>query len=341
LVRLALVHDGVLTRRARPLPWLIAVCGALAGPGSAGAHSRAPTTALDYRLQVAPMPAPLAGVRADVLDGDRELRLTVAPSVTLVVLGLVGEPFLRFGSDGVWVHGRSPTAAADRLVTPRGQGSGWIRLTRANELAWHDHRLAPPPNVPVGFSAPFALPVRVDGAPAVIRGSFTHVSRPRLWPWLLGAAVAVGALVAAARATPKRRGTFAARAAAVAAVAALVSSTGFATGTSITRFGDWVEVGSAAVLALGAAAVLWMPVRSGRTWSAILIGLIAASFSLSSLAIFWHGVVISSLPTTLARLSTGAAVLGGLAACVIGVLAAVDDEPRRRSIAGRTTAVRR
>ncbi len=340
-MRLALVHGGVLTRWARPLLWSIAVCAALAGPGSAGAHSRAPTTALDYRLRVAPMPAPLAGVHAEVLDGDRELRLTVAPSLTLVVLGLVGEPFLRFGSDGVWVHGRSPTAAADKLVTTRGRGSGWIRLTRANELAWHDHRLAPPPNVPVGSSAPFALPIRVNGAPAVIRGSFTHVSRPRLWPWLLGAAVAVGVLVAAARATPRRRGAIAATAAAVAAAAALASSTGFATGTSITRLGDWVDVGSAAVLALGATAVLWMPERSTRSWAAILIGLIAATLSLNSLAIFWHGVVISSVPTTLARLATGAAVLGGLAASVIGVLAAVDDEPRRRSIAGRTTKVRR
>ena len=188
-MRLALVHDGVLTRQAQRLLWLIAMCCALAGPGAASAHSRAPTTALDYRLRVAPMPAPLAGVRAEVLDGDRELRLTVPRSVTLIVPGLVGEPFLRFGSDGVWVHRLSPTAAADKLVTPHEQGDGWIRLTRANELAWHDHRLAPPPNIPVGSSAPFALAVRVNGAPAVIRGSFMHVSRPRLWPWLLGAAV--------------------------------------------------------------------------------------------------------------------------------------------------------
>jgi len=341
-VRLALVHDGVLTRQAQRLLWLIAMCCALAGPGAASAHSRAPTTALDYRLRVAPMPAPLAGVRAEVLDGDRELRLTVPRSVTLIVPGLVGEPFLRFGSDGVWVHRLSPTAAADKLVTPHEQGDGWIRLTRANELAWHDHRLAPPPNIPVGSSAPFALAVRVNGAPAVIRGSFMHVSRPRLWPWLLGAAVAVGALVAAGRAAPKRRGTVAATAAAVGAVAALASSAGFATGTSMTRLGDWVEVGSAAVLALGAAAVLWTRERSARTWWAILIGLIAATISLNSLAIFWHGVVISSLPTTLARVSAGVAVIGGLAACVIGVLAAVDDEPRPRATAGRaTTTVRR
>jgi hypothetical protein len=325
----------------RSLLLVIVVLGAMAGPAPASAHSRARTTALDYRLRLQPMPPALAGMRAAVLDGDRSLRLSVPPSAALVVLGLAGEGFLRFAPGGVWVNGRSPTAAADKLVPARGRGGGWIRLTRANELTWHDHRLAPPANLAVGSSAPFALPVRVDGARAVIRGSFTRVARPAGWPWLLGAAAAVAALVAVAR-VRKRRGALAAVVAAVAAAAALAASAGFATGTSLSRLGDWVEVVSAAALAAGAFAVLCLAQPSTRSWAAMLIGPIAATLSLNSLAVFWHGVVVSALPATAARLSTGIAVLGGLAACVLGVLAAADEaEPRRRALAAPRTAVRR
>lgn len=238
------------------------------------------------------------------------------------------------------MNAASPTAAADKLLPSRRPASGWIRLSRARELTWHDHRLAPPPNLPVGSSAPFALPLTVDGRSAVLRGSFTHVTRPRLWPWLLGVAMVVAALAATARAAPGNRGAIAAWAAAVAALAALASSTGFATGESITRPNLWLQVGSAAVLALGAVAVLHLRRQSARTWWAMVIGVIAAALSVGSVEVFWHGVVLSSLPPTLARLAIGAAVVGGIAATAIAIL---DDtsEPRRRKIAARTKAVPR
>jgi hypothetical protein len=325
-------------RSARSLLLLIVACGALAGPGTAGAHSRAPAAALDYRLQL--VSTRLTGVHAKVLDGDRELRLTVEPSLTLTVLGLLGEPFLRFDPRGVWVSAGSPTAAADKLVPVRGEGRGWIRLTRAHELTWHDHRLSPPPNIPVGSSAPFALPVEVDGRRAVVGGRFTHVARPRLWPWLLGGLAAVAALVAATFIVPERRGALAATGAGVAAVAALASSTGFAMGEAITRLDQWVEVGSAALLALGAATLLQIRKGSTRTWWAMVIGVVAAALSVGSLEVFWHGVVISALPATLARLAIGVAAIGGLAAGVLGIVAN-EDQRHRRSSATHAKAVAR
>ena len=49
----------------------------LAGPQAAAAHGRAPTIALDYRVSVS---APEHGaVRAEVIDGDRDLLVSVAP----------------------------------------------------------------------------------------------------------------------------------------------------------------------------------------------------------------------------------------------------------------------
>jgi hypothetical protein len=333
------VQSG-LTRRARSSVLLSVACAVLAGPGVAGAHSRAPAAALDYRLRITSIAPPVSGVRIEVLDGDRELRLTVEPSRELTVLGLLGEAFVRFDQNGVWVNAGSPTAAADRLVPAHGAARGWIRLTRSHELSWHDHRLAPPANLPVGSQAAFALRVEVDGRPAVVRGSFNHVARPRLWPWLLGAVGAVAVLVGAAVVAPRRRGSLALLAAAAAAAAALVSSTGFATGLGISRLDQWLEVGAAAVLALGAAAVMRLRNRAARAWWAMVIGVIAAALGVGSLEVFWHGVVISSLPATLGRVATGVAALGGVAAAVLGVLADTD-EPQRRPAAARAKAVAR
>src|SRR5439155_1536723 len=93
----------------------------------------------------------------------------------LVVRGLVGEPVARFGPDGVWANRASPTAASDKLAKA---GPGWVRLTRGHSLTWHDHRLAPPPGIPVGSTAPFALPVRLGGRAATLSlgslGAFWH-----------------------------------------------------------------------------------------------------------------------------------------------------------------------
>ena len=75
----------------------IVVVACLVAPGRAAAHSRSPTVALDYRLELSR--AALPGVHAQVVDGDRSLRVRVDPPHRLLVLGLLGEPFLRFGPE--------------------------------------------------------------------------------------------------------------------------------------------------------------------------------------------------------------------------------------------------
>ena len=104
----------------------IVVFTCLVAAGPAAAHSRAPTVALDYRLAVAP--SQLAGVHVDVVDGDRSLRVQVDPPHRLVVRGLLGEPALRFGPDGVWANRASPTATSP--ATSHGQSGGGA--TRVN-----------------------------------------------------------------------------------------------------------------------------------------------------------------------------------------------------------------
>ena len=299
----------------------IAVLVCFAAPGRAAAHSRAPTVALDYRLDLSS--AALPGVHAEVVDGDRALRVRVDPPHRLLVPGLLGEPFLRFGPKGVWVNRASPSADADRLAR---RGSGWLRLTEENELLWHDHRLAPPAGLGSGLTSPWSLPLVLDGRRAKLTGTFTRVARPPLWPWLTAGLIGLAGIGVFTRLLPGRRVEAATAIAVLAAVGALTASAAFATGDAIARRTQWIEVGAAALLAALAAAALVLGDRSLRTWAAMVVGVVAAALGLGSLSVFWHGVVISSLPAMLARLATAVALLGGTAAVVLAVLS---PRPRR------------
>jgi hypothetical protein len=195
---------------------------------------------------------------------------------------------------------------------------------------WHDHRLAPPAGLRAGGSADWSLPLVLDGRRAKLTGTFTRVARPPLWPWLVAGLVALVALVAFARATPRRRSTTAAALAGIAATGALAASAAFATGDAITRRAQWIEVGSAALLAVVGGAALLLGDRSLRTWTAMVVGIVAAALALGSLSVFWHGVVVSSLPALVARLATALALFGGAAAVVLAVLTPTNDRGVRR-----------
>ena len=301
---------------------VVLVC--LVAPGPAAAHARTPTVALDYRLELSP--PTFSGVHAEIVDGDRALRVRVDPPHRLVVRGLLGEPLLRIGPNGAWVNRASPSAAADKLVRP---GLGWLRVTGQPRLLWHDHRLAPPADLPPGATAHWSVPIAVDGQAAVLAGTFTRVARPALWPWLVAGVAIVVALVAIARAVPNRRAETAAALAGLGATAALAASAAFANADAIAGRTQWIEVGSAAVLAVLAAAALLIGDRSVRTGAAMVVGVVAAALGLGSLSVFWHGVVISSLPASLARLATAIALLAGAAAVVLAVLTPTERQVRR------------
>jgi hypothetical protein len=294
---------------------------ALALPASAAAHSRGPAVALDYRLRV---DAVARGVSARVLDGDRSLRLAVAPGVLAVVLGYLGEPVLRFDDGGVWANRASPTASADRIVR---LGRGWQRVTGGRTFAWHDHRLAPPAahgrTGPVGR---WTVPVVVDGQRSSVAGTFWRVGRPSVVPWLAGA-VALAAAIAGAALRRRARALLTIALGTLAGVAALVAITTFAVRDAPTGEVAWLQLGAAAAVALVLGAILVAAHGSRRAHAAGVVGAVAAAASLGSLSVFWHGVVVSALSPTLARLACGLALVAGSAAGVLSVL--VDEQPSR------------
>ena len=310
-------------RPARSFALLIVLTVALATPGSALAHSGGPAIALDYRLRLSGDRLP--GVHAEVVDGDKSLRLRVDSSTVLVVKGLLGEPFLRFAPSGVWASRRSPTTAATKLATMSRSGPAWVLLTAGHGLTWHDHRLTPPADLAAGASAPWALPLTVDGRAASLTGTFTRFPRPRAWPWIAVSLGVLGVLLGLRRRLA--RGPFPTLVAVVAAAATTVSITGFAAGDAISRGTEWAEAVAAGLIALAAVATLPAG-RAARGWAAALAGISAAALSLGSLSVFWHGVVISTFSAGVTRLLTVLGLVGGVAATVLGgMLADIDEEP--------------
>lgn len=283
-------------------------CIALAAPAAASAHARTPTVALDYRLVLDAPGRALPGVQASILDGDRDIRLT-SRRESVTVLGDLGEPMLRIGPGGAFANAASPSAAAARVV---GHGSGWQRVG-GSTFAWHDHRLAPPP-YGAEVSTRFAIPLVVGGRRAAISGRFERVSRPAVWPWLAAAAIAAAALVALVAVRPARRPMLALALGALAVAAELTELVTFNAADAPNGRVAWVQIALGSGLAAAGAAGLARLQGESRTVLAGVLGVAAAVSSIGSLEVFRHGVVISLLSPTLARLVAAAAVTTGLAA---------------------------
>jgi hypothetical protein len=304
---------------------------ALVLPAQAAAHPRTATVALDYRLVLDHATQTIPGVHVRVLDGDRDFELRVDPGVSVVVRGELHEPFLRIDPNGVWANASSPTATCDRVV---GTGKkGWIKVGSGDSIAWHDHRLSPPPGSRPGPVGRFLIPIEVDGRPAMIAGTFIRVPRPAVWPWLAAAAAIAAAIAAAVRHRPLRPGLTIGLGVA-GGVAALTAVTTFAVRDAPTGGVAWLQIVAGICVAAVLGALLLRLRGRGRVHAAGVVGAVGAVVSLSSLSVFWHGVVISALSPNLARAACGLALVAGAAAAVLSFLPDFD-EPLRPVRAAR------
>lgn len=293
---------------------------ALLLPAVAAAHGRGATVALDYRLRL--VPAALPGVRLGVLDGDRSLAVSVARGTNLVVRGYLREPVIRIGAQGVWVNAASPTAQADKLVPQR---AGWVKVSAGRSWAWHDHRLAPPPLA----SARNAVPLTVNGRARTVAVLFARVPRPSPWPWLAVAAALLAVIPGTLR-VPRLRAPVTIALAVLGGAAAAAGSVAFALRDRPSGGTGWLQVGATAAVAALLAALL---VRSGprrRAHAAGVAGAVAAAGTLTFLPVFWHGVVVSALPATAARLACGLALVCGAGAAGLSFLPEFDEPVRAR-----------
>ncbi len=267
----------------------------------------------------------LSGVHARILDGDRDFEVRADPGVDVVVLGALHEPFLRIDANGVWANASSPTATADRVVATG--KTGWVRVGGGDSIAWHDHRLAPPPASRVGPVGRFAIPVDVNGRRETIAGTFFRVSRPALWPWLAGAAALAAGIAVVVR-RRRLRPVLTIGLGLTAGLAALAEVTTFAARDAPTGGVAWLQVGTGIGIAAVVAVLLVRLRGRARVHAAGVVGAVAVAVSLSSLSIFWHGVVISALSPVLARAVCGFALVGGVGAAALSFLREFDEPVR-------------
>jgi hypothetical protein len=312
---------------------IVAVFAALAVPGLAQAHHTAvPIVALDYRNQVQPAERGLDGVHPSLEDAGRKLRLKVAAEREAIVLGYVGEPFLRFSSAGVAANALSETAQGLRLV-PTGRvstGAGdavWVGLTRAHSFAWADSRAWAPASALHGRAVVrWRVPIVVDGHPAGIDGELTHVAPPPLWPWIVLAALP---LLAAALAARRKRWLWASATglAALAGLATLADLSGFALGGLPVSADRWLLFAVEVALTVVALGFLTRP--GARLIAVAALASFAVLQALSELAVLRHGVVVSGLPATAVRVAAALALGAGLGAASL-VFVAPAPRARRR-----------
>jgi hypothetical protein len=96
----------------------------------------------------------------------------------------------------------------------------------------------------------------------------------------------------------------------------------------------WLQLVSGIVVGVALAGLLaWFRGRQ-RVHTAGVVGVLAAAVSLSSLPVFWHGVVVSALPDDAARAACALALVCGAAAGVLSFLPEFDEPVRVRRVAG-------
>lgn len=200
---------------------LLGVLLVAATPSPAAAHGVGGVEPSNYRTRVTSIDPSVAGVVVRPVDLGTRLELTNRGATDVVVLGYDGEPYLRVGPRGVFENTRSPAtylnrtlrvdeasepvpATADPDAPPR-----WRRVDGGRTARWHDHRAhwmgrADPPVVQRDpdrehLIQRFEVELRQGSTAIGVRGDVRWVPGHSPWPWVVGAIVLAGLVVAASR----------------------------------------------------------------------------------------------------------------------------------------------
>lgn len=311
---------------------------ALLVPTAASAHIRTFAVAVDDRVDIFPLASPLRAVlAARVSPGDQALRITVRRGHTVIVLGYLGEPFLRIDRTGVAVNASSPTAAAVGLARPSRAPSrvtpAWHLEVGRTTASWRDARLRAPPS---GIQrVTWAVPLVVDGRLVRLKGEVRRVRAPSPWPWL---ALGTPLLALAALLLVRRRSLVRPAAVTFGVVSALgtvaIAAT-FAFSASASA-GTWIEGTIELVFVVAGVAVLARGSADARCIAGGALGLLGVSAGSTKIPVFLHGVVLSASPAAATRVSVALTISAGVAAAAVGLAVFFElverPDPRFRSL---------
>jgi hypothetical protein len=313
---------------------LLAVAATLAAPTPAAAHIKSGTLSTDFEARVGRFRPAAPALTARVLDGDQRLELRVASANVVVVLGIEGEPFLRFSPTGVEANLASPTAATARVISASeavvSSRTRWRRVSRAHVLAWHENRLRPMPVVRNGSTrsrqvATWSIPLVVDGRRTALVGAEWYAAGPPVWPWLLaGALLLAAAGVGAYRLSTRIQRLVASVLLPIAVGAMLLGWFGILLAGRVTLLAVLFGIAFAAASALLLLAAVAAVRGAAQLGVMALLGAFTATFALPELPVFGHGFVLSWLPAFTARLAVASAVVGGTATAIVCIPAVIE-----------------
>ncbi len=312
------MRDGWASRR-----WRVRLCAAVAlacliGPGTASAHLRSGTIAVDYRASV--LHPVTRAYAAQIYQSDHGLSLTLRPGHVVVVLGYLGEPVIRLDGAGVSVNAASPTARAMHLVDKaqavEAAGPRWRLQRGRHSVVWHDARVQ---GLPAGLAqGVWRVPLVIDGRSGLLSGELRRSPDPPLLLWL--AALAAWLAAASVPLIRHRRDlarTWAMALAVIAAGAASVAAIAFALDAYASP-GTWiVAVDVIIFLAVGVGMMRRGPPHL-HVAAAIWTGLVSFALGLLDGAVFLHPIVLAVLPGTIMRLLVLTAIGAGASAAVLG-----------------------
>jgi hypothetical protein len=324
---------------------VLAVAALVAAPGVAWAHTGGPIST-DFEARVGGLRPSVEGVRARVLDGDLKLQLTVSGRHVVVVLGLLGEPFLRFSPAGVQANAASPTAWNSGVVkssdaVPVSHTPDWRRVTGAHTFAWHEGRLRPRPIVAGGGASPrrvaiWTIPLVVDGRHVSLTGWEWYAAGPSVLLWLTAVAILIAAAAAAARYGSRTlQRVLAAGLVPIAVTAWLAGWIGILLFGRPSNLVIVVAAAYAAATALLVLAAVTATRGNGRMVAAGIVGGLAAVFTVPEVEAFTRGFVLSALPATIARAAALVSFAGGIAlaaVCLPAMAEILSDDPLRRRL---------
>jgi hypothetical protein len=307
-----------VTRKLLGAALLAAVVLAPAQPvfahgGNGGASS-------DYRIEVTGFEGDHSGIEMRPVELGNRMELVRTTAKEVQIVGYQGEPYIRLGTDGVFVNTNSPSyytnldrfarkpipTTATPTATPK-----WVKLSDGNLVRWHDHRthwMDPTPRQDVRDNPGVErvifpanrVDLTVDGKPVVAIVRVTWLPPPPRIAWLVVSSLAACVLLAALVLIPAFR-RYASSMALVAGVACLVGS-----GASTFR----VVASALAIVVVVAGLLLknrWLPVVA-----AVMVVILAVTH----FEVFEHQLLAGWAPEVLQRIAITFAL--ALAAAVVG-----------------------
>lgn len=165
----------------------------------------------------------------------------------------------------------------------------------------------------------WAVPIVVDGRPSRLAGEVWRVGAPSPWPWLaVGIPFLIFTIALLLMGRPRVVRIGAVSLGVAATVALIVTESGFAF-DSYTSSGKWIEAGNASVLGVVGLAVIARGSPDAMGMAGGALGLLGLSLGLTKMPVSLHGVVLSIVPATMARLAVGLTICSGATATILGL----------------------